>query len=82
MFLHCNILKKLDDEEGKEKYRTEVSNRFAALEIIMSTKESIGYYEMKKHKQWVDEGCSKRKHDKFQWLQDPGQIKWDNLNNV
>jgi hypothetical protein len=27
-------LKKLNDIEGKEKYRVEVSNRFAALEYI------------------------------------------------
>jgi hypothetical protein len=25
---------------------------------------------------------SKRKHYKLQWLQDPGQINWDNLNNA
>jgi hypothetical protein len=27
--------------------------------ITISTKESVGYYEMKKHKPWLDEGCSK-----------------------
>jgi hypothetical protein len=26
--------------------------------IKISTKESLGYYELKKHKPWLDEGCS------------------------
>jgi hypothetical protein len=70
-------LKKLNDVEGKEQFRVEVSNRFAALEdleaevhinsaceairenIKMSAKESLGYYEVKKHKPWFDEGCTK-----------------------
>jgi hypothetical protein len=70
-------LKKLNDVEAKEKYRVEVSNRFAALgdlnadveinrawktireNIKMSAKESLGYYELKKHKPWFDEGCPK-----------------------
>jgi hypothetical protein len=25
----------------------------------ISAKESLGYYELKKHKPWFDEGCSK-----------------------
>ena len=25
--------------------------------IITSAKESLGLYELKQHKQWVDEGC-------------------------
>jgi hypothetical protein len=61
--------------EGKEKYRIEVSNRFAALEdldaemeingktirenINISAKESIDYNEMRKYKPCFDEGCSK-----------------------
>jgi hypothetical protein len=35
------------------------------------TKESLYCYELKKHKPWFDEGCSKlyqRKHAKLQWL--------------
>jgi hypothetical protein len=65
-------LKKLNEVEGKEQYRVEISNRFAALEnseaemdinrawetirknINISDKESISYYEMKKHKSWFD----------------------------
>jgi hypothetical protein len=70
-------LKKLNEVEGKEQYRVEVSNRFAALEdldaeveinsawkiiretIKLSAKESLGYYELKNHKPWSAEGCSK-----------------------
>jgi hypothetical protein len=61
-------LKKLNEVEGKEQYRVEVSNRFATLEdlnaeveinsgwemisvnINISTKTSLGYFELKKHK--------------------------------
>jgi hypothetical protein len=61
-------LKELNDIEGKEQFRVEVSNRFAALEdwdtemeinsvwemirenIKTSAKESLGYFELKKHK--------------------------------
>jgi hypothetical protein len=86
-------LKKLNEVQGKEKYRTEVSNRFAALEdldaeveinsawetirenIRISAKEILGYYELKKHKPWFNEGSSKlldqRIQAKLQWLQDP-----------
>jgi hypothetical protein len=81
-------LKKLNNVEGKEQFRVEVSNRFAALEdlgaeveinsawetirenITISAKESLGYFELKKHKPWYDEGCSKlldqRKETKLQ----------------
>jgi hypothetical protein len=27
--------------------------------IKISAKESLGYYELKQHKPWFDEGCSK-----------------------
>jgi hypothetical protein len=70
-------LKKLKKAEAKEKYRVEVSNRFAALEdldadieinsawetirenINISAKESLGYYELKTHRPWFHEDCSK-----------------------
>jgi hypothetical protein len=96
--------KKLNEVQGKEQFRVEVSNRFAALEdldaeveingawatirenIKISAKESLGYFELKKHKPWFDEGCSKlldrRKQAKLQWLQGPSEINGDNLNNV
>jgi hypothetical protein len=51
----------------------------------LSQKESLGYYELKKHKPWFDKGCSKllhhRKQAKLQWSQDPREINGDNLNN-
>jgi hypothetical protein len=54
--------------------------------IKISAKESLGYYELKKHKPWFDEGCSKlldqKQQAKLQWLQDPSEINGDNLNNV
>jgi hypothetical protein len=58
-------IKKLNEEEGKEQYCVEVSNRFAALENLdtemefisaWSAKESVGYFELKKHKPWFSEG--------------------------
>jgi hypothetical protein len=66
-------LKRLNEVEGKEQFRVEVSNRFAALDteveinsaletirenINISAKEGLGYIELK-HKPWFDEGCSK-----------------------
>jgi hypothetical protein len=54
--------------------------------IKISDKESLGYYELRKHNPRFDEGCSKllyqRKQAKLQWLQDPSEINADNLNNV
>jgi hypothetical protein len=54
--------------------------------IKISAKESLGYFEFKKHKPWFDKRCSKlldqRKQAKLQWLQDPSEINGDNLNNV
>jgi hypothetical protein len=40
--------------------------------IKISAKESLGYYELKKHKPWFDEGYSldQRKQTKLQWLED------------
>jgi hypothetical protein len=88
-------LKQLKEVEGKQKYRAEVSNRFAALEdldadveinsawemirenINISAKETLSYFEMKKHKPWFGKGCLKsvdqRKQAKLQWLLD--QVK-------
>jgi hypothetical protein len=75
-YMHRFNLKKLNEVEGKEQYRVEISDRFAALEnvdtevdinraretlrenIKISAEESLGYYELKKHKPWFDEGCS------------------------
>jgi hypothetical protein len=97
-------LKKLNEVEGKEQFRVEVSNRFTALEdwdaetkinsawgtiranIKTAAIESLCYFELKNHKPWFDEGCSRsldqRKQAKLQWLQDPSKINGDNLNNA
>jgi hypothetical protein len=54
--------------------------------IKISAKESLGYFELKKHKPWFGERCSKlldqRTQYNLQWLQDPSEIDEDNLNNV
>jgi hypothetical protein len=54
--------------------------------IKISAKESLGYLDLRKHKPWFEEGCSKlldqRKEAELQWLQDPSEINGDNLNNV
>jgi hypothetical protein len=54
--------------------------------IKISPEESLGYFELKKHKPWFDKGCSELldqgKKAKLQWLQDPSEINGDNLNNV
>jgi hypothetical protein len=54
--------------------------------VNISEKESLGYYELKQHKPWFNEEYSKlldqRKQAKLEWLQDPSEIKGDNLNNV
>jgi hypothetical protein len=42
--------------------------------IIISAADSLGYYELKKHTPWFNEGGSElldqKKHAKLQWLQD------------
>jgi hypothetical protein len=54
--------------------------------INIPAKDSLHYYELKQHKPWFDEGCSKlldqRKQAKLQWLQNTSEINGDNLNNV
>jgi hypothetical protein len=46
--------------------------------IRNSAKESLRYYELKKHKPWFDERCSElldqRKQAELQWLQNPSEI--------
>jgi hypothetical protein len=54
--------------------------------IKISAKESLSYYELKKHMPWFNKGCSKLlnqwKQAKLQRLEDPTQINGDNLNNM
>jgi hypothetical protein len=51
-----------------------------------SATESVGYYELGKHKPWFDEEYSKlldqRKQDKLKWLQNPSETNGGNLDNV
>jgi hypothetical protein len=48
--------------------------------------KSPGYYELKKHKSWFKEGCSKlldrRKKVTLQRIQDPRKINGSNLNTI
>jgi hypothetical protein len=54
--------------------------------IKISAQDSLGYFELKKHKASFVEGCSEmlgqRKQARLQWLQDPSEINGDNLNNL
>jgi hypothetical protein len=54
--------------------------------IKISAKESLIYYELKKNKPSLDEGCSKlldqRKPVRLHWLQDVSEINGDYLNNI
>jgi hypothetical protein len=47
---------------------------------------SLGYYELKKHKPWLNDSCSELLHEskqaKLQWLQEPSQMDGGNLNNI
>jgi uncharacterized protein YaaR (DUF327 family) len=54
--------------------------------IKISAKESLAYCELKKHKPWFDEECSKlvdqKKQAKLQWLQDPCETNGDSVKIV
>jgi hypothetical protein len=54
--------------------------------IKISAKKNLGYYELKKHRPWFNEGCTElleqRKQATLQCLQDPSEIKEDSLNNI
>jgi hypothetical protein len=51
-----------------------------------SAKESLILYEMKQHKPWFEEECSRfldqRKQAKMQWLQDPNENHDNNLDTL
>jgi hypothetical protein len=57
-----------------------------ALNIKTSAKESLGRYELKQQKPWLDEEClrflDQRKKTKTQCLRDPNQSNVDDPNNV
>jgi hypothetical protein len=72
-------LENLDDD-------VEIKRAWEILkENIISTKEGLGYYELKKlSHDLTKEGSGQlhqRKQAKLQRLSDPRQINWDNLNN-
>ena len=54
--------------------------------VKTSAKETLGLYDLKQHKPWFNEECSRflyqRKQDKIQQLQRPNQGNVENLNNV
>jgi hypothetical protein len=54
--------------------------------IKTSAKESLGHYELQKHKPWFDDECleltDRRKQAKLQWLQNLSQVNGDNTDNV
>jgi restriction endonuclease S subunit len=54
--------------------------------IKVLAKESLGYFELKKHKLWFEERYSKildqRKQAKPEWLQYPREINGNNMNNI
>ncbi|PNF18022.1 hypothetical protein B7P43_G12640 [Cryptotermes secundus] len=83
-------LSKLNETKGKEKYRVEISNRFAALENldteldINKSWETIRENIKSSNKESLGYSnlLDPRKQAKLQWLQDPSKINGDNLNNI
>jgi hypothetical protein len=66
----------------------EINNAWNTIieNVNILSKNSLDYYELKEHKSWFHEECSKllyqRKQAKLQWLQDVSEINGGNLNNV
>jgi hypothetical protein len=55
-------LKKLNEAESKEQLRSQIGLQLWETireNIKISAKESLHYYELKKHKPWFDKRCSK-----------------------
>jgi lipoate-protein ligase A len=90
-------LKKLNEEEGKDKSHVEVSNRFAALEDLDAEVEINTVWETIRENIKISAKeilgyyelkkhkpwlSDQRKQAKFQWLQVPNEINADNRNNV
>jgi hypothetical protein len=79
----CNGFAALEDLDTE----VEINSAWESIRenIKFSATESQGYFELNKHKPWLDQGCSKldqRKQGKLQRLQDQSAINGDNLNNV
>jgi hypothetical protein len=64
----------------------EINSAWETENIKISAKESLSYFELKKHKPGFEEGCSEvldqRKQAKLQWLQVPSEINGNNLNII
>jgi hypothetical protein len=73
-------LENLDDED------VDINRAWESIREKIKTlaTQSLGYYELKQHKLWFDDKCSKllvqRKQAKLQWFQNPSQRSRDNLN--
>jgi hypothetical protein len=56
------------------------------VNIKISVKEGLGYFELKKHKPWFNERCSRlldqTKEVEMHWLHDESEINGDYLNSV
>jgi hypothetical protein len=69
-------------------HKVEINKAWETIKetIKICIKESICFYELKKHNPWFEEGHSKsldqRKEVEMQRLQDPSEINRNNLNNV
>jgi hypothetical protein len=75
-----NRFSALEDSDAKVSI-----NGYCILETIrqmikISARESLGYYELNKYQQWLDDGCSKIIRSK-KTCQDPSKINGDNLIN-
>jgi len=75
------VLEKLNDSEDLNRAWENIKDNIKSSAI-----ESICLYELKQHKPWFDEECSRlldqRTQAKMQWLQDQNQRNVDNLSNV
>ena len=68
--------------------REDINKAWGNIEenIKISVKDSLGLYNLKQHKPWLDKVClrilDQRKKVKIQRLQDPSQCYVDNISNV
>jgi hypothetical protein len=66
----------------------DINNAWENIRKIIKTlsKDNLGYHRLKHNKPWFDDECSKlidqQKQAKVQWLQNPSQLKGDNLKNL
>jgi hypothetical protein len=79
---------KMDSQFATSDAEVDISNFWETVivEIKTTAQESVGYYDVKRHKQWFNEGCStlsdQWKRAKLQCLQCQSEINGDNLNNI